>query len=167
MTMEYQIYTSTCEKDTFQLGVDLASELQPGDTVAFYGDLGSGKTEFIKGICSGLNVRDLVSSPTYTIVNQYAGARERGEYVKVYHIDLYRIESVRELYDIGLDETLAENDSVKLVEWAEHADGLLPENRIEIRFAPLADENSRKIEVDECRCGNSMVGSHAEGVYSG
>lgn len=165
--MEYQIYTSTCEEDTYRLGVDLASELQPGDTVAFYGDLGSGKTEFIKGVCAGLNVRDLVSSPTYTIVNQYVGERERGEELNVYHIDLYRIETDRELYDIGLDETLAEHNAVKLIEWSEHADGILPPNRLEIRFEQLDDEDSRRIEVSECRYGREFVGAHAEGVYSG
>ena len=145
--MNYQLYTSTCEKDTFQLGVDLASDLRPGDTVAFYGDLGSGKTEFIKGICAGLNVEDLVSSPTFTIVNQYAGLNANEEEVPIYHIDLYRVETCKELEDIGLGETLADPSAIKLVEWSEHECGVLPHQRYVVRFTPLDEEDCRRIEV--------------------
>lgn len=145
--MNYQLYTSTCEKDTFQLGVDLASDLRPGDTVAFYGDLGSGKTEFIKGICEGLNVEDLVSSPTFTIINQYTGVRADETEIPVYHIDLYRIETEKELEDIGIGEILADPNSIKLVEWSEHECGTLPLQRYVVRFTPLDEEDCRRIEV--------------------
>lgn len=145
--MNYQLYTSTCEKDTFRLGVDLASDLRPGDTVAFYGDLGSGKTEFIKGICARLRVEDLVSSPTFTIVNQYMGNGEGDREQPIYHIDLYRIESEKELDDIGLCEILADTEAIKLIEWSEHEFGTLPNRRYEVRFAQLDEEDCRRIEV--------------------
>lgn len=164
--MEYQIYTSTCEDDTFQLGADLASHLLPGDTVAFYGDLGSGKTEFVKGICDGLNVKDLVSSPTFTIVNQYEGVNDGGGEVRLYHIDLYRIESADELQEIGLEELLLDSDAIKLIEWSEHGTGVLPTRRYEVRFSALDDENSRRIEVVQCTDVPAMV-AHAEQLYSG
>lgn len=145
--MNYQLYTSTCEQDTFRLGVDLASDLRPGDTVAFYGDLGSGKTEFIKGICARLKVEDLVSSPTFTIVNQYTGTDSGLREIPIYHIDLYRIESEKELDDIGMCEVLADTHAIKLVEWSEHEFGTLPNTRYEIRFAQLDEEDYRRIEV--------------------
>lgn len=147
LRMNYQLYTSTCEKDTFRLGVDLASDLRPGDIVAFYGDLGSGKTEFIKGICARLKVEDLVSSPTFTIVNQYTGVNDNDREVLIYHIDLYRIESEKELDDIGLCEILADSTAIKLIEWSEHEYGTLPNQRYEVRFAQLEEEDCRRIEV--------------------
>ena len=71
--MDTKIYTSLCEEDTLQLGRELALRLHPGDVVAMYGDLGSGKTEFIRGVCTALDVVDLISSPTFTIINEYTG----------------------------------------------------------------------------------------------
>ena len=156
--MEPRIYTSLCEEETFRLGVDIASDLCPGDTVAFFGDLGAGKTQFIKGVCQGLNVEDLVSSPTFTIVNQYTGAQDNGEEVTIYHIDLYRIEEEKDLEEIGLPETLADPLSIKLIEWSEHGMGVLPEDRIDIRFTTLDDqEDCRQIEVYRSRVPEGTV----------
>ncbi|MCE2502823.1 MAG: tRNA (adenosine(37)-N6)-threonylcarbamoyltransferase complex ATPase subunit type 1 TsaE [Chlorobi bacterium] len=146
--MEPRIYTSLCEEETFRLGLDMASDLCPGDTVALYGDLGAGKTQFIKGVCEGLNVGDLVSSPTFTIVNQYAGIQDDGQEITIYHIDLYRVESEKDLEEIGVHEVLADPLGIKLIEWSERGSKALPENRINIRFTPLDDqENCRQIEV--------------------
>ncbi len=137
-----------CESETFRLGLDMASDLRSGDTVALYGDLGAGKTEFIKGICEGLHVDEIVSSPTFTIINQYAGRSGDGKGITIYHIDLYRVESGEELEEIGLPETLADPLAVKLIEWSEHGSHILPPNRVDVRFTPLDDqENCRKIEV--------------------
>ncbi|MCB0711850.1 MAG: tRNA (adenosine(37)-N6)-threonylcarbamoyltransferase complex ATPase subunit type 1 TsaE [Ignavibacteriae bacterium] len=146
--MEPRIYTSMCEEETFRLGFDMASDLRSGDTVALYGDLGAGKTEFIKGVCEGLSVDEIVSSPTFTIVNQYAGKSSDGRGVIIYHIDLYRVESVDELEEIGLPETLADPLAIKLIEWSEHGTQILPMNRVDVRFTALeGEENCRKIEV--------------------
>jgi tRNA threonylcarbamoyladenosine biosynthesis protein TsaE len=144
----------------------MASNLLPGDTVAFYGDLGSGKTEFVKGICTGLNVEDLVSSPTFTIVNHYDGANDVGGDIPVYHIDLYRIESVDELHEIGLEETLLQEDAIKLIEWSEHGVDVLPDKRYEVRFTTLDEENCRQIEV-VIQDGVAPMFVHTEQVFSG
>jgi len=147
MTMDTETYFSYNEEETFEIGVDFASRLQAGDIVAFHGELGAGKTEFIKGICQGMHVEEIVSSPTYTIVNQYAGQDRGRRQVNIYHIDLYRIEQTGELIEIGLSELLADDSSVKLIEWAENAEAILPMERYDISFTSLDDENSRSIEI--------------------
>lgn len=145
--MDTEIYSSFNEEETFQLGADFSGRLNPGEIVAFYGDLGAGKTEFIKGICHGMNVDEIVSSPTYTIVNQYIGEDRYERPVDIYHVDLYRIENVQELVEVGLADLLADDSSLKLIEWAENAESILPTVRYDIFFVTLDDENSRRIEI--------------------
>lgn len=147
ITMDTETYSSFSEEETFEIGVDFSSRLQAGDIIAFYGELGAGKTEFIKGICHGMNVEEIVSSPTYTIVNQYLGEDRRRRQVDIYHIDLYRIANGSELTEVGLYELLADDSSVKLIEWAEIAEAILPMERYDIYFATLDDENGRRIEI--------------------
>lgn len=147
MIMDTETYSSYSEEETFEIGANFSSRLQAGDVIAFYGELGAGKTEFIKGICQGMNVEEIVSSPTYTIINQYAGEDRRRRAVDIYHIDLYRIENAGELIEVGLSEFLADGNSIKLIEWAENAEAILPAERYDIYFVALDDENSRRIEV--------------------
>ena len=145
--MDTKTYTSLCEEDTLELGQNLAERLRHGDVVAMYGDLGTGKTEFIRGVCTALGVSDLISSPTFTIINEYEGSRA-GAVIPIYHIDLYRIESGKDLEEIGLPDVLADQLSVKLVEWSEHAEALLPSRRFEVRLSQMDDdENGRSITV--------------------
>lgn len=145
--MDIEVYSSTSEEETLRLGIEFSKRLVPGDLVAFYGDLGAGKTEFIKGICEGLAVREIVSSPTFNIVNEYQGESRNGRVLTLFHIDLYRIESPSELIEIGLEETLADLEAVKLIEWAEIAEAILPRERYDVKLTALDDENSRRIEV--------------------
>jgi len=131
------------ESETAAQGESLASRLKQGDVVAVYGELGSGKTHLIQGICRGLGVRDHVVSPTFTIVNEYvAGA------LSVYHFDLYRINSLREIVEIGFEEYV-EGEGICLIEWAEKAAPLLPARRYDISMAPGSDVNSRTISIEE------------------
>jgi tRNA threonylcarbamoyladenosine biosynthesis protein TsaE len=109
--------------------------------VAAFGTLGSGKTRFIQGICGGLRVGAHVVSPTFTIVNEYDGER-----VKVYHFDFYRVESLREITDIGFEDYL-EGDGICLIEWAEKAQALLPPRRYEVRFSLGAGPTDREITI--------------------
>ncbi|MBN2542038.1 tRNA (adenosine(37)-N6)-threonylcarbamoyltransferase complex ATPase subunit type 1 TsaE [bacterium] len=125
-------------EETIDLGIKLGTGLQGGDVVALYGKLGAGKTTFVKGICELLKTEP-PSSPSYVIINNYVG-REN-----VFHIDLYRINSDEELYDLGLEEYLY-SDSVCLVEWAEKAKSILPEKRIEVYFEVVSRE-TRKIKI--------------------
>ena len=101
------------EEETAQVGRDLATKLRSGDVVLLYGDLGAGKTAFTKGLAEGLGVsRDEVSSPTFTLIQEYRGGR-----LPLFHVDLYRLNDPREIEDLGLDEIAA--DGVLAIEWAE------------------------------------------------
>ncbi|MFC2130159.1 tRNA (adenosine(37)-N6)-threonylcarbamoyltransferase complex ATPase subunit type 1 TsaE [Bacteroidota bacterium] len=117
MKQELIIHTNS-EQETIAAGFQFAGELKPDNIVLFYGELGAGKTEFIKGICSFFEVDALVTSPTFTIINQYYGNFD-GKEIPIFHIDLYRIKSKKELDEIGYNEFIYTPDSIKLIEWAE------------------------------------------------
>ncbi|MCS6965555.1 MAG: tRNA (adenosine(37)-N6)-threonylcarbamoyltransferase complex ATPase subunit type 1 TsaE [Candidatus Kapabacteria bacterium] len=141
-------YISRSEEDTLRIARSFAQRLKPGDIIAFYGELGAGKTEVIKGICQYFHVEELVTSPTFTIINQYFGNFPGGQEVVLYHVDLYRVKSARELQDIGFGECVTAPDAIKMVEWSEHADHLLllPHYSVSIDFAPDS-ETSRIIRI--------------------
>ena len=106
-------FTTTSEAETAAVGRELAATLAAGDVVLLFGDLGAGKTAFVRGLAEGLGVhRDEVSSPTFTLVQEYRGGR-----LALFHVDLYRLDDPREIDDLGLDE-IAE-DGVMAIEWAE------------------------------------------------
>jgi len=128
---------------TQQFATQWAQSLQPGEVVAFYGPLGSGKTTFIRGVCAGLGTLDLISSPSFALVNEY-----RGRY-PIYHMDLYRISDPAGLKDIGWEEYFA-RDGICLVEWPEIVQALLPARHQAIRLSfalDLPDTEIRIIEV--------------------
>jgi tRNA threonylcarbamoyladenosine biosynthesis protein TsaE len=105
--------TTHSEEQTAAVGHDLAASLAAGDVVLLYGDLGAGKTAFVRGLAEGLGVeRDQVSSPTFTLVQEYRGGR-----LALFHVDLYRLDDPREIDDLGLDEIAAEG--VMAIEWAD------------------------------------------------
>lgn len=134
-------FLSYHENETITWGQKLSLLLAPGDVIGFFGDLGSGKTRTIQGICQGLGCGDQVSSPTFTIINEY-----RGKY-PVYHFDLYRIEFENEIFDLGYEEYFY-NDGICLIEWAERVQSLLPSDHIEIYlkgFFNPGQENLREI----------------------
>lgn len=110
--------TTKSEIETEQLGFEFAKSLVPGDTIALYGDLGSGKTEFVKGICNYFQVEEIVTSPTFTIVNKYTSTLDDTPFY-IYHIDLYRIEKEIELVEIGFSEYLNDVNAITIIEWAE------------------------------------------------
>jgi tRNA threonylcarbamoyladenosine biosynthesis protein TsaE len=140
-------YVTNNEDETIQLGKTFAGELEPGDIVGFYGDLGAGKTEFIKGICDFFNIDDIVTSPTFTIMNQYNSSHKHHDII-IYHIDLYRIKSTKELEEIGFNDCLFDNTSIKLVEWAEKANGYSKHFDYIVRINFNNDsETERNIEI--------------------
>jgi tRNA threonylcarbamoyladenosine biosynthesis protein TsaE len=111
--MAVRTVTTQSEDDTAALGRELAATLSAGDVLLLYGDLGAGKTAFVRGLAEGLGVsRDEVSSPTFTLIQEYRGGR-----LPLFHVDLYRIEDPREFDELGLDE-IAEA-GVLAIEWAE------------------------------------------------
>lgn len=132
---------SKSEKETMEAGKALALRLKPGDTVALYGDLGAGKTAFVRGIAEGLGVTDPVSSPTFTIVNEYSGK------IPLFHFDMYRLGSAEELFDIGWEDYL-DRGGVCAVEWSENVDGAFDGGVIRVSISPV-DEYTRLIEIEE------------------
>ncbi len=135
--MSEPIVTSS-EEETSAAGERLAARLQPGDVVLLFGDLGAGKTAFVRGLARGLGAApDDVSSPTFTIVQEYSG------HVPLYHVDLYRLEPA-EVDDLGLEE-LVSGDGVVAIEWADRWRGR-PSDAIEVRLEH-AGEEKRAIEI--------------------
>jgi tRNA threonylcarbamoyladenosine biosynthesis protein TsaE len=126
--------------ETAALGRDFAKSLEAGDVVLLYGDLGAGKTAFVKGLADGLGVgQDEVSSPTFTLVQEYRGGR-----LPLVHVDLYRLDDPREIDDLGLDEIAA--SGVLAIEWAEKL-ARVPRHAYSVRIAHgESDERSIAIE---------------------
>ncbi len=137
-------YITHSAEETLLVGQRMAEELlKPGFVVALFGDLGAGKTKLIQGMCKGLGVREHVSSPTFTLVNEYVGAR-----CKIYHFDFYRINSVQEITALGFEEYLTRGE-ICLIEWSERAMELLPPMRTDIHMQLGEHENEREITINE------------------
>jgi tRNA threonylcarbamoyladenosine biosynthesis protein TsaE len=122
---------------TAAIGAAVAAAVRPPAIIALCGDLGAGKTEFVKGFVSGSSVESAVSSPTFSILNTYDGAER-----PIYHFDLYRIEGKAELAELGFDEYVF-GEGICLIEWAERAEGWLPPETIHMRFEHIDDTTRR------------------------
>lgn len=130
-------FISHSEAQTRRLGTRLAAMLSPGDVVALVGDLGTGKTRWVQGVCQGLEVSDPVISPTFTLVNEYRGRWP------IYHIDLYRITNPSELFTFGLEDYLY-GSGISLIEWADRAGSFLPDSYLTIELYHL-EETKRRV----------------------
>lgn len=139
------IYESYSPEDTRALGRQLAGKVRPGDIVTLTGDLGVGKTVFVKGFAEGLGITEPVTSPTFTLVCEYTTGT-----IPLYHFDVYRIEDEDEMYAVGLDEYL-NGDGVCLIEWAERIDDLIPRpfTKIIIEKDLSRGLDYRRIETEE------------------
>ncbi|PYV50669.1 MAG: tRNA (adenosine(37)-N6)-threonylcarbamoyltransferase complex ATPase subunit type 1 TsaE [Acidobacteria bacterium] len=135
-------FTTNSPEETIALGRELASQLDPPKIVILRGDLGAGKTTLVKGIVEGFHAasQDDVTSPTFTLIHEYRGAS-----ATLYHIDLYRIDTLRELETLGLDDLMTEN-SVLLIEWGEKFVPFQRERNAEIAIERVS-ENQRKIRL--------------------
>ncbi len=134
-------YRSGSEAQTEAIGAQLAQSLKPGTVIAFTGDLGAGKTAFTRGLAQGLGIDQRVTSPTFTIVNEYEGGR-----LPLFHFDMYRLESSDELFDIGWEDYLARG-GICAVEWSEKvSDALAGALRVDIRRG--AGEQERIITIE-------------------
>lgn len=138
------------EEETRSFARSFASSLRRGDVVALYGELGAGKTQFIKGVCQHFGVREPVASPTFVLLNRYSGVDREGRELLVYHFDLYRIRSLDEVYDLGFEEILHGN-GITLIEWAEVMEELLPVPRYDVRLELGLVESERRITVEQVR----------------
>jgi len=124
---------------TEALGEGIGALLQPGDVVVLAGDLGTGKTTFVKGAARGLGVTEPVTSPTFAIVQEYDGSHP------VAHVDVYRLARIQELHDLGFEELLEER--IVLVEWGDTIAGVLPPDRLEVRFELGGDADARTVVI--------------------
>lgn len=122
--MEDQVIESFCEKDTFEAGRRLGESCKPGDIILLDGDLGAGKTVFAKGFGKGLGIEEIISSPTFTIVQVYDTGR-----LPLYHFDVYRIAGIEEMDDIGYEDYFF-GSGVCLIEWAGLVKEIIPEGCI-------------------------------------
>ena len=126
--------------ETESIGEKLANILRPGTVIAYRGDLGAGKTAFTRGLARGLGCNEIVTSPTYTIVNEYLGGR-----IPLFHFDMYRLASSDDLWDIGWEDYL-DRGGVCAVEWSENVDDAM-ENAIYITIEKTGEE-SRRITIE-------------------
>lgn len=134
------VYFSKSEQDTEELGRTLAASLPGGAVIAMYGELGAGKTAFVRGMAKGLGLSCRVSSPTFTIVNEYLGDRE------LIHFDMYRLSSADELFDIGWEDYL-NRGAVCAVEWSENVQDAFFGDEITVRLRKLSD-TEREITIE-------------------
>jgi tRNA threonylcarbamoyladenosine biosynthesis protein TsaE len=156
--MAIQEFTTNSAEETIALGRKLASMLAPPKLVLLRGELGAGKTTLVKGVAEGLHAasRDDVTSPTFTLVHEF-----RGPKVNIYHIDLYRVDTPRQLETLGLDDLIAGN-SILLIEWGEKFLRFERERDIEIAFE-LHGENQRIIRVIEGNFRSKLSGKERQG----
>jgi tRNA threonylcarbamoyladenosine biosynthesis protein TsaE len=133
-------YLSHSEAETETLGARLAEKLPGGAVIAMYGDLGAGKTAFVRGMARGMGLNCRVSSPTFTIVNEYLGDRE------LIHFDMYRLSGADELFDIGWEDYLARG-AVCAVEWSENVEDAFFGDEIRVTIEKLSD-TERKITIE-------------------
>ncbi|MBR5617018.1 MAG: tRNA (adenosine(37)-N6)-threonylcarbamoyltransferase complex ATPase subunit type 1 TsaE [Oscillospiraceae bacterium] len=133
-------FITNSPQETENLGAALGKILKPGTVLAYRGDLGAGKTAFTRGLARGLGYKDPVTSPTYTIVNEYLGGR-----LPLFHFDMYRLGSSDDLWDIGWEDYL-ERGGVCAVEWSENVDDAM-ENAVYVTIHKTGEEN-RRIEIE-------------------
>ena len=133
-------YITNSEKETETIGEQFGRRVKDGTVVAMYGDLGAGKTAFVRGMARGMGIDARVSSPTFTIVNEYLGERT------LIHFDMYRLGSADELFDIGWEDYLIRG-GVCAVEWSERVTDALPEDTLWVDIARGSGENDRIITI--------------------
>ena len=139
--MENYIYNSKSENDTKKLAIKMASMLKKGDLIVLCGELGSGKTKFTEGFLTYFGLDNEISSPTFTIVNEY-----KKDDINIYHFDVYRLEDSSEFYEIGGDEYF--ENGICLIEWGELIEDALPNEYIKIDFSrDDSNENERILNI--------------------
>ena len=144
-------FVTECEQETEALGERLAGRLEPGAVVAFTGDLGAGKTAFTRGLARGLGCTGRVTSPTFTVVNEYEGR------LPLFHFDLYRLEGEDALYDVGWEDYL-DRGGVCAVEWSERAEAALPRETVWVSIRRCAESGDWRRITIEGRAGDEAAG---------
>ncbi|MEW6326308.1 MAG: tRNA (adenosine(37)-N6)-threonylcarbamoyltransferase complex ATPase subunit type 1 TsaE [Thermodesulfobacteriota bacterium] len=153
--------TITCKNpgETFKLGVSLGEILVSGDVVTLQGELGAGKTWFTKGIARGLGITDTVTSPSFTIINEYQGR------LPLFHMDFYRLEHGGASSDLGLEEYLY-GQGVTVIEWPERLAGIIPAGRLEVRFIFSAEDKREVALIPHGKDWEERIAKIAENLVS-
>ncbi len=138
-----QKFVTQSEEETIRVGEEFSHRLHPGEVVALFGDLGTGKTRLAKGISKGLGVREHVTSPTFIVVNEHLDGR-----IPLYHFDFYRLKTINELDEIGFEEYIYGN-GVCVLEWADAIREKLPQKRYDVFFDLGTTNNERVIVIEE------------------
>ncbi len=141
-----KIFETNSYEETQKIAADFADTLKGGEVIAMYGDLGAGKTAFTQGLAKALGIKQHVTSPTFTIVNEYEGR------LMLYHFDVYRIADPEEMYEIGYDEYI-ESDGVCIIEWAELIEDILPDEYIKVTILKNDEkgDNYRTVSFENIR----------------
>lgn len=134
-----QTFKVNSKKDTKKLARKISNKLKKGDVIALYGELGAGKTFFTQALCKYLDVDENVSSPSYVLMNQYAGK------FAINHLDLFRLSATEEVWELGLPDLFEEG--ITIIEWASLAEDILPQNTIKVKFSLKDDHRIVKVET--------------------
>lgn len=143
------VFLTDSPDKTIKLGKKIGKALCPGDIIALQGTLAAGKTTLTKGIASGLEVEDTVTSPTFTLISEYRGR------LPLYHMDVYRLDSVEDFLDLGSEELIYGN-GVSVIEWSEKIMEWLPHSAIIIRLS-AGENDSRRIEIENWPYGDFLA----------
>ena len=138
-------YVSNSSADTKKIAYEFSQGLKSGDVVCMYGEMGAGKTAFVQGLAEGLGIEGPITSPTFTILNEYFGR------LALYHFDVYRIGEAEEMYEIGYDEYI-DGDGVSVIEWPQLIEDMLPRARYNVTIAKdygMENGDYRKITIEE------------------
>lgn len=138
---EYMKFITRDEQETYELGVKFGKAFEKGTVLSLNGDLGAGKTHFTKGIAVGLEVEEYITSPSFTILNEYNGR------IPLYHFDVYRIDDINEMYEIGIDEYLY-GEGVCVIEWGDIIKDILPKDTLHVDILK-SDDNTREIIIED------------------
>lgn len=139
-----QKYLSNSAKNTQQIAEEIAKHHNQNRIFALNGELGAGKTTFVQGFAKGLGIKDKIISPTFVLIRHHIIPNTTSMF---YHIDLYRLDSIKDLQQIGLEELLSNSDNIVLIEWADKIINILPKNILKISIDKLED-NKRLINVE-------------------
>jgi len=134
------------EKQTLNLGKKIALELKGGEVIGFIGELGTGKTVFIKGLAQGLNIKNIITSPTFVLMKVY---KTKGVIKQLCHVDAYRLNSSQDLIDIGIKDYLSKKTAVTVIEWANQVKNILPKNKILVKIKFGKKQNQRIFEINK------------------
>lgn len=143
-----KVYISKSQDETIEIGKNYAANLPAGSVIGLKGNLGTGKTQFVKGVAAYFEVNEIVNSPTFLIVNEYVSNIASNSGLKIFHFDLYRINSPDELSTIGFDEYINNENSISLIEWSEMAEKYLNKHLKTVTFEYGEEENERIIKTE-------------------